>query len=63
MKTQVLFMAFLALFLGLSSCSSGSVQTQATGFAYEVVVVMDSNVWKAEAGEMITGGGCHENHL
>lgn len=53
MKTQVLFMAFLALFLGLSSCSSGSVQTQATGFAYEVVVVMDSNVWKAEAGEMI----------
>ena len=46
-------MAFLALFLGLSSCSSGSVQTQATGFAYEVVVVMDSNVWKAEAGEMI----------
>ena len=53
MKTRVLFMAFLALILGLSSCGSGSVQTQATGFAYEVVVVMDSNVWKAEAGEMI----------
>lgn len=53
MKTRVLFMAFLALVLGLSSCGSGSVQTQATGFAYEVVVVMDSNAWKAEAGEMV----------
>ena len=27
--------------------------TQATGFAYEVVVVMDQDQWKGEAGEAI----------
>ena len=29
--------------------------TQATGFAYEVVVVMDQDQWKGEAGEAIKG--------
>lgn len=53
MKTQVLSTVLLALILGLCSCGSGSIQTQATGLAYEVVVVMDSNVWNAEAGEMV----------
>ncbi len=37
----------------MGACNSGSVMTQATGFAYEVVVVMDQKDWKGPAGEAI----------
>ncbi|WP_455628688.1 DUF4837 family protein [Parabacteroides chinchillae] len=52
MKTH-LFIASLLLLVLLGACSSGPVMTQATGLAYEVVVVMDQKDWKGEAGEII----------
>lgn len=39
--------------LALASCNSGPVVTQATGFAYEVIVVMDKQGWEAAAGEAV----------
>lgn len=41
MKTRSLFIGMLLLLVLMGACNSGSVMTQATGFAYEVVVVMD----------------------
>ena len=43
----------LLLLVLMGACNSGSVMTQATGFAYEVVVVMDQKDWKGPAGEAI----------
>ena len=54
MKIQSLFGSLCLLFcLILGGCNSGSVLTQATGFAYEVVVVMEDADWNSEAGEAI----------
>ena len=53
MKTRSLFIGMLLLLVLMGACNSGSVMTQATGFAYEVVVVMDQKDWKGPAGEAI----------
>lgn len=50
MKTRSLFIGMLLLLVLMGACNSGSVMTQATGFAYEVVVVMDQKDWKGPAG-------------
>lgn len=44
-------MFFLLLLAG--ACNSGSVMTRATGLAYEIVVVMNQNDWKGEAGKAV----------
>lgn len=49
MKTRSLFIGMLLLLVLMGACNSGSVMTQATGFAYEVVVVMDQKDWKGPA--------------
>lgn len=55
MKMHFLCLSMLICLITLGACSSGAVMTQATGFAYEVVVVMDQERWKGEAGEAIKG--------
>lgn len=55
MKMRFLCFSMLICLITLGACSSGAVMTQATGFAYEVVVVMDQDQWKGEAGEAIKG--------
>lgn len=55
MKMRFLCLSMLICLITLGACSSGAVMTQATGFAYEVVVVMDQESWKGEAGEAIKG--------
>ena len=52
---RFLCLSMLICLITLGACSSGAVMTQATGFAYEVVVVMDQEPWKGEAGEAIKG--------
>ncbi len=37
----------------LSSCNSGPVVTRATGFAYEIVVVMEQQYWNSASGEAV----------
>ena len=46
---------FLLMALMLTACNSGPVVTRATGFAYEVVVVMDKNYWEDTAGDAVKG--------
>lgn len=46
---------FLLMALMLTACNSGPVVTRATGFAYEVVVVMDKNYWEGTAGDAVKG--------
>lgn len=53
MKTRSLFISMLLLVVLMGACSSGPALTQATGFAYEVVVVMDQKDWKSPAGEAV----------
>lgn len=52
MKVHSLMISLVMLLI-LGACSSGPVRKQATGFAYEVVVVMDKADWSAPAGEAI----------
>lgn len=53
MKTYSLLISMLLLLVLTGSCNSGSVMTNSTGLAYEVVVVMNQNDWKGEAGEAV----------
>lgn len=57
MKTKHLFSVPLLLsglmLLGLASCNSGSIVKRATGVPYEVLVVMDTNLWKGQVGEAV----------
>lgn len=53
MKTYSLLISMLLLLVLTGSCNSGSVMTNSTGLAYEVVVVMNHNDWKGEAGEAV----------
>lgn len=53
MKTQSLLVGFLMSLVFLGACSSGPVMRNATGFAYEIVVVMDKADWNAPAGKAI----------
>ena len=56
MKKQVMFLIMMSLIILTGSCRNkggGITQSRATGFAYEVIVVMDDKSWKGEAGEAI----------
>ena len=57
MKTKHLFSVPLLLsgiiLLGLASCNSGSIIKRATGVPYEVLVVMDTSLWKGQVGEAV----------
>lgn len=53
MKTQALIVSMFFLMLLAGACNSGSVMTRATGLAYEIVVVMNQNDWKGEAGKAV----------
>lgn len=55
MKTHALVFSFMLLLVLMGACGSGSVMTRATGFAYEVVVVMDQKAWDSEAGQLLKG--------
>ncbi len=52
MKSTV-YSLFLLMTIMLSACSSGPTLTRATGFAYEMVVVMGESDWEGAAGEAI----------
>ncbi len=55
MKTHhYLIPAIFILLTSLYSCTSGGgMLTRATGFAYEIIVVMDRSDWNGEAGEAV----------
>ncbi|HIX86731.1 MAG TPA: DUF4837 family protein [Candidatus Parabacteroides intestinigallinarum] len=53
MRIASLCVSLLSLFIGMGACSSGPALSRATGFAYEVVVVMDQEVWNGPAGEAV----------
>lgn len=53
MKTYSLLISMLFLLILTGACHSGSVLTNATGLAYEVVVVMNQEDWKGEAGQAV----------
>lgn len=50
MKTHSLMISILMLLVLLGACDSGPVMKKATGFAYEIVVVMDKADWNGPAG-------------
>ena len=50
---QTIFLLFVLLLSGLSSCDSTSSVTRATGAPYEIVVVMDKNLWDSPTGIMV----------
>ncbi|MCD7935494.1 MAG: DUF4837 family protein [Tannerellaceae bacterium] len=53
MKVKDLFFITIFFVTVLAGCSSGAVVTKATGFAYEIIVVMDNSKWNGIAGEVI----------
>lgn len=60
MKTQTFLLWMLAVLAGLVACNNSSKSSKpsifmkrATGFAYEVLVVMDKDAWKGEAGRLL----------
>ncbi len=54
MRTRFFAIGMLLLLAVLGACNSGSVLlTQATGFAYEIVVVMDQRQWEGAAGQAL----------
>lgn len=53
MKIRFIYFSLFLLIVFMEACSSGPVMTQATGFAYEVVVVMDNEIWNKSAGQAI----------
>ena len=54
MKKQSLLLGLcLLLAVAFGSCNFGSVLTQATGFAYEVVVTMDEADWNSAGGKAV----------
>ncbi|MCC8152945.1 MAG: DUF4837 family protein [Tannerellaceae bacterium] len=53
MKKKDLFIITIFFAILLSACSSGSVMTRATGFAYEIIAVMDNAQWNGEAGDAV----------
>lgn len=54
MKTRLFIFSLISLLLVLGGCSSNMVLPQATGWVYEVVVVMDQKVWDGEGGAALT---------
>ena len=53
MKTHSLLFSLFMLLMMLGACGSGPVMRNSTGFAYEIVVVMDRADWDAPAGKAI----------
>ncbi len=53
MKTRLNVLSLLFVLFAFSACTSSFVLPQATGWAYEVLVVMDLNVKQGEAGEAL----------
>ena len=53
MRVRFIYLYTLLLLVFMGACDSGPVMTQATGFAYEVVVVMDHEAWKNPSGQAI----------
>lgn len=60
MKTLSAFAVSCFILIGISSCNKpnpaanlSAMMKKATGWPYEVLVVMDKNVWKGEAGQII----------
>ncbi|MDR0431090.1 MAG: DUF4837 family protein [Tannerellaceae bacterium] len=54
MKIYALTICSLLLLLTtLGGCNSNPVRARATGFAYEIVVTMDRELWESETGEAI----------
>ena len=50
---HLIFILFLSIMTGLSSCDSTPPVIPAKGAPYEVVVVMDNEIWKSHTGDMI----------
>ena len=50
---QFIFISLLSILLGLSSCSSSPTTTRASGSPYEMVVVMDKDIWDSSTGEVV----------
>lgn len=48
-------MLLVMMAIWLSGCKSGPTLTRATGFAYEVAVVMDESEWNGATGEAVKG--------
>ena len=62
MRTHFLLILILIALAGGTACNRSSkpakqsiFMKRATGFAYEVLVVMDNNTWKGEAGRLLYG--------
>lgn len=62
MRTRFLFSLMLIALVGGIACNRSSkpakqsvFMKRATGFAYEVLVVMDKDIWKGEAGRLLYG--------
>ena len=49
----IIFISLVFLLSGLSSCDSTPIVTRATGAPYEVVIVMDKDIWDSPTGFMI----------
>ena len=50
---QIIFILFATLLSGLCSCNVTPTVTRATGAPYEVVVVMDKDIWDSPTGGMV----------
>ncbi len=52
-KCQLSGVLILFMIWGLFGCNSGSVVKRATGVPYEVMVVMDQDLWEGNVGELL----------
>ncbi|WP_304958560.1 DUF4837 family protein, partial [uncultured Parabacteroides sp.] len=62
MRTRFLLLLMLVVLVGGTACNRSSktakqsiFMKRATGFTYEVLVVMDKNMWEGEAGRLLYG--------
>ena len=50
---QILFISFISLLIGFSSCNSTTNVSRASGAPYEIVVVMDKDIWESPTGNIV----------
>ena len=50
---HIIYFSLISILLGLSSCNSSPTTTRAAGSPYEMVVVMDKDIWDSATGEML----------
>ena len=50
---QLIFILFLIIITGLTSCDSTPPVVRSKGAPYEVVVIMDNEIWKSHTGDMV----------